>query len=356
MPYTEGLFFRLVFRNEAFCIVNTSISRRAFLGLGCCAAGAVVAGGLTSCGRTDGNAAIIYSCGEGEANEAMLSAIHEALPEYDIRLHYVNTGSCAARLKTEGAQCEADVILGLEGGYLMQVEDVLASLSDGPFDFSRFEPDLLDGSEKYLPFRREAACIAVNADGLASRGLPAPASYDDLLDPSYAGMVCMPNPKSSGTGYNFLKSLVNAWGEDAAFEYFDALANNVYQFTSSGSGPVNALVQGEAAIGLGLTYQAVSEINQGVPLEVLYFEEGSPWTMNGVAVVDGKQDKAAVQALMRWFYDEGILLDKRLFMPDKVFTDQNVSIDNYPSAVSYADMTGIFDADEKQRLLKRWKY
>ena len=196
----------------------------------------------------------------------------------------------------------------------------------------------------------------MNADGLASRGLPAPASYDDLLDPSYAGMVCMPNPKSSGTGYNFLKSLVNAWGEDAAFEYFDALANNVYQFTSSGSGPVNALVQGEAAIGLGLTYQAVSEINQGVPLEVLYFEEGSPWTMNGVAVVDGKQDKAAVQALMRWFYDEGILLDKRLFMPDKVFTDQNVSIDNYPSAVSYADMTGIFDADEKQRLLKRWKY
>ena len=58
----------------------------------------------------------------------------------------------------------------------------------------------------------------------------------------------MPNPRSSGTGYNFLKSLVNAWGEDEAFAYFDRLAENVYQFTSSGSGPVNALVQGEADV------------------------------------------------------------------------------------------------------------
>ena len=65
------------------------------------------------------------------------------------------------------------------------------------------------------------------------------------MDSVYAGVVSMPNPKTSGTGYNFLKSLVNAWGEDAAFDYFDALAENVYQFTSSGSGPVNALVQGE---------------------------------------------------------------------------------------------------------------
>ena len=86
-------------------------------------------------------------------------------------------------------------------------------------------------------------------DRLEEKNLAVPTSYADLLKPEYKGLVSMPNPKSSGTGYMFLKSLVNAWGEEEAFAYFDQLAENILQFTSSGSGPVNALVQGEAAIG-----------------------------------------------------------------------------------------------------------
>ncbi|MEG0324689.1 MAG: ABC transporter substrate-binding protein, partial [Raoultibacter sp.] len=128
------------------------------------------------------------------------------------------------------------------------------------------------------------------------------------------------------------------------------------QYTSSGSGPVNALVQGEALIGMGLTYQAVSEINQGVPIEIIEFEEGFPWTMNGVGVITGKEDKPAVQAVMNWMYEKGILLDKELFVPDKVFVEQETAIPNYPTDIVYADMTGIFDTDEKKALLERWKY
>ena len=219
-----------------------------------------------------------------------------------------------------------------------------------------FEDDLLDGSSTYLPFRRESACVAMNVGELTARGIAIPETYDDLLDPTYRGLITMANPKSSGTGYNFVKSLVNTRGEDAAFEYFDKLAENVYQFSSSGSGPVNALVQGEALIGFGLTYQAVSEINKGVPIEVRFFEEGSPWTMNGVAVVDGKQDKPAVRAVMDWMFSTGILLDKQEFVPDKVFVDQHTEIPNYPQDTHYADMEGVFDIDEKKRLLGKWKY
>ncbi|WP_102378455.1 extracellular solute-binding protein [Raoultibacter timonensis] len=327
-----------------------SITRRGAIAVGCLFAASML---LPGCGSANENTVVIYSCGEGEANELLLAAMHEDLSEYDIRLHYVSTGSGAARIKNEGVQSEADIILMLEGGYLRQIEDVLAPLD---YDFSVFEDDLLDGTGKYLPFRRESACIAVNAEALESRGLSVPQSYDDLLDPQYKGLICMPNPKSSGTGYNFVKSLVNERGEDEAFAYFDALAENVYQFTSSGSGPVNALVQGEALIGMGLTYQAVSEINQGVPIEIVEFEEGSPWTMNGVAVIEGKEGKPAVRAVMDWMYEKGILLDKQEFVPDRVFVEQDTSIENYPTDAEYADMTGIFDIDEKKRLLERWKY
>lgn len=307
----------------------------------------------SGCTAANENTVVIYSCGEGEVNERLLGAMHDELPEYDIRLHYVSTGTCAARLKTEGAQSEADIVLMLEGGYLRQIEDSLAPL-DYPFEV--FAPDLLDGSGKYLPFRRESACVAMNVKELEARGLPVPQTYDDLLDPAYKGLISMANPKTSGTGYNFLKSLVNARGEDEAFAYFDKLAENIYQFSSSGSGPVNALTQGEALIGLGLTYQAVSEINHGVPIEVRFFEEGSPWTMNGVAAIDGKQHKPAVKAVMDWMFERGIMIDKQEFVPDQVFVEQHTEIENFPQDTKYADMTGIFDTDEKARLLERWKY
>lgn len=327
------------------------MTRRSFLAV---AAGALGAVALTGCSSANDNTVVIYSCGEGEANEVLLEAMHRDLPQYDIRLHYVSTGTCAAKLQNEGTSSEADIVLMLEGGYLRQIQPSLATLDS--YDLSVFEPDLLDGTSKYLPFRRESACVAMNVGELEARGIAIPESYDDLLDPAYKGLISMANPKSSGTGYNFVKNLVNTRGEDAAFEYFDGLAENVYQFSSSGSGPVNALVQGEALIGFGLTYQAVSEINKGVPIEVRFFEEGSPWTMNGVAVVEGKQDKPAVIAVMDWMYDAGILIDKQEFVPDKVFVDQNTEIPNYPQNTNYADMEGIFDIDEKKRLLERWKY
>lgn len=306
------------------------------------------------CSSANDSTVVIYSCGEGEANEVLLEAMHRDLPQYDIRLHYVSTGTCAAKLQNEGTSSEADIVLMLEGGYLRQIQPSLAVLEG--YDLGVFEPDLLDGSSKYLPFRRESACVAMNVSELEARGIPVPESYDDLLDPAYKGLVAMANPKSSGTGYNFVKSLVNVRGEDAAFAYFDGLAENVYQFSSSGSGPVNALVQGEALIGFGLTYQAVSEINKGVPIEMRFFEEGSPWTMNGVAVVDGKQGKPAVRAVMDWMYSTGILLDKQRFVPDKVFVEQHTEIENYPEDANYADMEGVFDIDEKKRLLGKWKY
>ena len=85
-------------------------------------------------------------------------------------------------------------------------------------------------------------------------------------------MISMPNPKSSGTGYMFCKALVNEWGEEKALEYFDKLSENILSYTSSGSGPINALIMKEAAIGLGMTPQAVAKINEGqAQLKIKYF-------------------------------------------------------------------------------------
>ncbi|MDR1421345.1 MAG: extracellular solute-binding protein, partial [Coriobacteriales bacterium] len=279
--------------------------------------------------------------------------LNETFPDYDITIEYLPTGNLAARLQAEGSDTPCDIIGELDYGYLGGMTDQLADLST--LDTSAYLPELLPADHKYIPMYRNGGCIAINTEVLASRGLPIPTSYQDLLDPQYAGLISMPNPKTSGTGYMFLKNLVNAWGEEEAFAYFDALAPNILQFTESGSGPVNALVQGEAGIGLAMTGQAVIEINEGAPLAILYFEEGSPFSLYGVAVIDGHLEKPAVAAVLNFFNTTLIYEDKELFFPEKIYRDVDIQMDNFPSGIVYANMDNNTPA-ERDRLLGIWQY
>ena len=166
----------------------------------------------------------------------------------------------------------------------------------------------------------------------------------------------MPDPKSSGTGYFFYKNWVNLWGEEGALSYVDQLHGNLKQFTESGSGPIKLLKQGEVAIGLALTFQAVSEINNGQPFEIIFPPEGSPYSLTGTAVLAGHEDKNGVSEVFDYIIHEGLLQDKAQFSPEIICRDQTVSLPNYPENILYADMTGIQDDKEKERLLALWKY
>lgn len=300
------------------------------------------------------NKVVIYSSAEDFRNEHLLNRLKEQFPDYDINLQYQSTGNNAAKLKAEGKNTECDIIFDLETGYMEQLKDNFASLAD--YDFSIYLPDLVPADKKYATLYRNSGAIILNSDLLKEKGLEAPKSYDDLLKPEYKGLISMPNPKASGTGYMFLKSLVNARGEKEAFDYFDQLSQNILQFTSSGSGPVNALVQGEAAIGLGMTFQAVNEINNGVKLEITYFAEGAPYSTGGIAMIDGKQEKKAVKEVFDFIYNTLAKEDKDLFMPEQIYNEQENNIENYPKDIPYSDMTGGSDIAEKERLLAEWKY
>ena len=334
-------------------LTRRDLFRTAAGSLGALAAGAA-AGALSGCEATPDNQVIIYSCGEGERNEALMGQLRQDLPDLDVRMQYMSTGNLAARLKVEGSSAEFDIALMLEGGYLMAAEDSLADLS-GHFDLDVFEDDLVI-SPKIMPFTRECGTFAYNTEVLARAGAEPPESLDDLLDARFAGMVSMPNPKASSTGYNFYYSVVRRLGEDGALAYFDELDKNVYQYTSSGGTPATALTQGEAGLGLSLMFQLVSERNDGAPTELCLFPEGVPWTMNGISVVAGHETREAVWEVMRWFYEKGILLDKQRFVPDRVFKGQDTHREGYPENLTYADMDGLFDLDLKERLLSAWNH
>lgn len=299
------------------------------------------------------NSVVIYSSCEAYRNDYFLSRLNTQFPDYDITIEYMPTGNQAAKLLAEQSNTQADIIYDMEYGYLPQIEPYLADLSS-LYDYSIYLEHLVPESRKYLPEYVNSGAVIINTEVLAKHNLPIPTSFHDLLDERYQNLISMPNPKSSGTGYMFLKALVNAWGKDAAFDYFDALSANVLQFTASGSGPVNALIQGEVAIGLGMIGQAVVEINKGAALEILFFEEGSPFTVYACAMIDGKQNKPAVKAVFDFFYSTLTYEDKQFF-PETIYKGMTFEMENYPSNIRYADMANN-TSEEKTMLLADWEY
>ena len=312
-------------------------------------------GAAFSCKKSDDNHVIIYTSTEDFRTEHMQQLLKDRFPNYNITLQVLSTGNHAAKLKAEGTQTEADIILNLETGYLEGLQDIMADLSS--YNLSAFLPEMIPPSKRFLPWDKSSGAIVINRSKLENAGIPIPASYQDLLNPVYKGLISMPNPKTSGTGYMFLVSLINAWGEDAAFSYFDGIAQNILQFTTSGSGPVNALIQGEVAIGLGMTLTAVNAINtRGIPLELFYFAEGAPSITTSFGIIKGKETRGIVREVFEFAMTKLVRDDKELFCPEPVMVDQVNNIANYPRNISYAIMDGVYDLSLKERLLAKWKY
>ena len=299
---------------------------------------------------------VICASSEQYRNDALQEQLSSQFPQYNIIVMYMSTGKAAAKVYAEGTGTEIDMLVGLETGYLHKIKDNLADIS-GLSTIPYVEGLCVeDNKNLWVTWERQAGAIIVNTDILEKYGLEAPENYRDLLKPEYKGLIAMPDPKSSGTGYFFYKNWVNQWGEEEALSYVDRLYGNLKQFTESGSGPIKLLRQGEVAIGLALTFQAVSEINDGQPFRIIYPPEGSPYSLTGTAILANHADKEGVREVYDYIIHNFLVYDKAHFSPEIIYEGQTITLENYPENIPYADMTGIQDDKEKERLLALWKY
>ncbi len=299
---------------------------------------------------------VICSSMEQFRSDELQLQLNEKFPQYNISVMYMATGKAAAKIYAEGPSSEVDILVGLETGYMNKIKGSLDDIS-GISKLPYLEGlGTADNGNKWVTWEKQAGAIIVNRSVLDKYGLEAPESFEDLLKPEYQGLVAMPDPKSSGTGYFFYKNWVNMWGDEKTLEFVDKLYGNLKQFTESGSGPIKLLKQGEIAIGLALTFQAVNEIADGQPFEIIFPQSGSPYSLTGSAIVDGHREKRGVEEVFDFIANEFLVYDKENFSPEAVFEGQVNTIENYPQNIQYADMTGIQDDKEKERLLAQWKY
>jgi len=329
--------------------------------LGLCLGLAVICIVMASCSSTKDSdksnkseKVTIYTSIEDYRIEYLNKRLEEEFPKYDVNVVFYATGDHIAKLLKEGRNTDCDITHSLEYSYLQQLDDkgYLADLSS--YDQSIYLKNLVI-SDDFLPQERGSGAVIINTKVLKDQGLDEPKSYNDLLKSEYRGLISMPNPKESSTGYMFYKSLVNAWGEKRALAYFDKLTDNILQYTESGSGPLKAVASGKAAVGLGTTATAVTELNDGTPLKITYFKEGAPYSVYGQAIIKGKEKNKAVKDVFDFLVNTFNYDNCKKYMPEAIYKDKTFTLKNYPKNIKYADMTNN-TIMEKEKLLSKWKY
>lgn len=294
---------------------------------------------------------VIYSSMEEERNVNLREMVQKEFPDLDVTVQSIATGNCAAKIKTEGSNVEADIVLDLETAHMKDVAENFASLKD--IDTSAY----LDGtieSENYLPWIKYSMSIIIDKDYFKKHKLEVPKTYDDLLKKEYKGLIAMPDPKTSGTGYAFYLNVVNIKGEKEAINYFKKLKANIREFSTSGSGPSNLLKQGEIAIAMGMTAQGVEAINEGYKFELVELKTGSPYNTTSIGIIKGKENKENVKDIFNWLINDFGRYDKENYMPDPILKDQESKMRNYPTNLKAANMTGIDSTETKDKLIKNW--
>ncbi len=225
--------------------------------------------------------------------------------EFGITVNYVrmSTGEALARLEAEKDNPQFDIMWG------GPIDTYIAGKNEGMFEQyeSPNTKNLLD-QDKYLDPDNYWAGIYIGSLGFATNkdfleahpGLEAPTSWDDLLKPEFKGQLLVAHPSTSGTSYTAMATILQLMGEEKGWEYLNKYADQVLQFTKSGSAPAKFVGAGEGAVGVVFSHDIVKQIEAGLPLVLSFPEEGTGYEIGGMAIVKGAKNMDAAQKWYDW--------------------------------------------------------
>jgi iron(III) transport system substrate-binding protein len=209
----------------------------------------------------------------------------------------MSSGEALERIRAEQENPQGDVLFGTTN--LSHVNLALDGLSQ-PYQGTGWnllpEGALKDPDGYWTGFYYGVIGFACSPERLEELGAECPSSWQDLLDPVFEGEIVIASPASSGTAYTTLSGLMQLYGEDGAFEYWQQLDANIAQYTESGSAPGRMAAQGEYAIGIAFTHDIQSQQDQGLPVEIGFPEEGTPFEIGGISIIAGAKNVEAAQA------------------------------------------------------------
>lgn len=250
----------------------------------------------------------VYTALEDDQIKDYLASFSEQQPNIKVNVVRDSTGVITAKLLAEKDNPQADVVWGTAASSLLVADQQDMLEPYAPAGLEKVTSQLRDprNPPHWVGIDAWMSAFCVNTEELKAKNLPMPTSWADLTKPEYKGQIVMSNPASSGTGFLSVSYVLQNKGEQAGWQYLDALHQNIAQYMHSGSRPCKAAGVGEYPIGISFDYRAVSQKNDGEPIEPVFPAEGSGWDIEANALIKKDNIKPAAKTFLDWAISEDI--------------------------------------------------
>jgi iron(III) transport system substrate-binding protein len=300
----------------------------------------------------------VYSALESDQIGPYKQAFEAENPDVEIAWVRDSTGVVTARVLAEKDNPRADVIWGL-GASSVALFDSMGMLHPyTPKGADQVKPTFRSSKSPMTWTGMDAwlAVMCFNTVEGGKKNLPKPAAWADLTNPVYKDSIVMPNPASSGTGYQAVYAWIQIMGEKAAWEFMDKLHQNIAVYTHSGSAPCVQSAKGERVIGIGFDMRGAKEKTAGAPIDVILAKEGAPWDMEATAIVKGTKNLAAAQKLADFAVSKKAYELYGKYYAIVGYPGMNPAPPNYPpsadAAMAKIDLAQM--GNERARILAEW--
>lgn len=254
---------------------------------------------------------IVYTALDSEFSEPILAQFGEqsgvrALPKFDTEA--TKTVGLAQAIMAEADRPRCDVFWNNEILNTLRLKraglvDAYASPAAENF------PDMFRSADNdWFAFAARARILIVNRDLVPLDETPT--SIEDLADPKWRGKTGIAKPLF-GTTATHAACLFAHWGDEQAKAFFHRLKANDVRIMSGNKQVAQAVAGGQLAFGLTDTDDAIVEIEKGMPVEIVYPDQGDDqmgtlFIPNTLAVIKGCPHPAEARRLVDYLLSPAV--------------------------------------------------
>lgn len=313
---------------------------------------AILAVCLVACGDdADENRVSIYTPNTEEEMTDFLDDMKDATG-IEADSFKASGGVLWSRVESEFPEVGADLQWGFLHSFVLMAEqkDMLHSYKSP--EWEEVPDQFKDPDGKWYGWSYWFNVIVVNTELLEELGLEAPTSWDDLIDPKYKGEIVMPDPGTATTAYVIASTIMQLKGEDAGWEYLEALNKNVDQYPQSGSAPAQMVAEGEYAIGISWDGAVFQRMEEGYPIDYVIPEEGVGYDLDCIAIFKGAKNIKAAEKVIDYVGSERGM--KAIAKHRSMVTRPGIAgaIDFEPNFIDY---DAVWAADNRERIMEEWR-
>ena len=271
-----------------------------------------------------------------------------------------SSGEALARIIAEKNNPRVDVLFG------GPVETHIAGIKEGVFEpykpltFNALPPRFKDSTGYWIGIADDPLCFMSSNKFLQDHQLHPPASWQDLLQPAYKGMIQMADARTSGTAVTRIFSVLEIFGRDETkgFDFMKKLRRNVQVYTKSGGGGSIPVGLGQAGAGIFFIVDALKTKQEGYDVAISFPREGIGTSVEAIALLKGAKNLELGKKLINWATSPAM---QNLYARYKInFVPAHPDVKIEPGLAEVLKGAKIFPIDEawagqnRKRVVERW--